>query len=221
VLQVDGRRALEYFAGEVAGRAGSCGAEIELAGHALRKRDQIRNSRYWLRGMHHDRDRRHRHERDGCEIVSCVISQLLIERGIDGVRADGAHEQRAPIGRGFGDGVCAQGAARATAIVDDDRCLECIAQQLGQRSCHDVSRTARRKRNHQANLPASGRLGGSHLGQCEKGKGGRADRHDESPGNENSGNENLGNGNSGHDCYALNSGARVHGRNDTDRSAQA
>ena len=39
------------------------------------------------------------------------------------MRADGAHEQGAPVRRGLRDGIGAQRAASATAIVDDDGAL--------------------------------------------------------------------------------------------------
>jgi hypothetical protein len=121
-----------------------CRSEIELAGwHG--ERHEIRDGVYGLR-MHHDRDRASATSAIGVK-SRCVIRQLLVEAGIDGVRADGAHEQRAPVGRRLGDGICAERATRATAIVDDDRRFEGIAQQLGERPCHDVGRTSGRKGN--------------------------------------------------------------------------
>ena len=48
--------------------------------------------------MHDDRHRGHRHKGDRREIAHCIIWQFLIQGRVDGVRSNGRHEQRAPMG---------------------------------------------------------------------------------------------------------------------------
>src|SRR5262249_38328230 len=99
VLQVDASRAFEHLTGKMPRRAGSCGAEIEMSGQALCERYEISNGGdRWL-GMHHAYNPSPRRAHNRWEVTFRVIGQFLVEGGIDGMRADSTHEQRASVGR--------------------------------------------------------------------------------------------------------------------------
>ena len=86
---------------EMTGRAGAGGAVVELARHSFGERDQIGKVAHRLRRMHDDRHRRARDQRDRREVAHGIIRQIGVERGIDGVRADGAISSVWPSGADF------------------------------------------------------------------------------------------------------------------------
>ena len=93
-----------------------------------------------------DVDRAH----DRREVLHRVVRHLRVDADVDRERRDVAEQQRVAVGRRLGDGVGADHAARAGAVVDDDR----LAERLGQRLLHDarieIDRAARRERHDDA-----------------------------------------------------------------------
>ena len=60
---------------------------------------------------------------DRREVPDRIVRQLLVQRRVDGVRADGAHQQRVAVRRGLRNHVGADGAAGTAAVVDDHCCF--------------------------------------------------------------------------------------------------
>ncbi|MPM37380.1 hypothetical protein SDC9_83991 [bioreactor metagenome] len=71
-------------------------------------------------------------QRDGCEVVQCVIGQALaVQRCVDGVRADVGHVEGIAVGRGVLDEFRADDAVGPRAVVHDD---------VAPRGCCDLPR---------------------------------------------------------------------------------
>ena len=115
--------ALEHFAREMAGRAGACGTVVELARHAFAS---ATSSAILFTGC------------EGCTTIAtgaiairaigvksrtASYGNSLIQGGVDGVRSDGSHQQRASVGRRLGHGIGPERAAGPAAVVDDDNRL--------------------------------------------------------------------------------------------------
>ena len=64
----------------------------------------------------------------GVEIAHRVVADLGIDAGIRAVGAAGAEQQRVAVGRRLRHRGCAEHAARAAAILDDDRLSEFLAE---------------------------------------------------------------------------------------------
>ena len=75
-----------------------------------------------------------RQQRDGREVLQGVVGQRLVQRRVGRV-ADVGHEQGVAVGRGLGDDVGADDAARAAAVLDHHG----LAEVFGERR-HDAAR---------------------------------------------------------------------------------
>ena len=93
-------------------------------------------------------------ERDRRKVPHRIIRQAFVKRGIDGLRSDCRHQQRPAIGRRLGHRVGANGAARASSIIDHERRLECVAKRLGERPRNNIGRSPGWKRHDHTNLCA-------------------------------------------------------------------
>ena len=157
VHHVDAGHRLEELAGEMPGRAGRARAERERAGLRPRVVDQLAHRLHRQRGVddedvRHLRDQRHRHE-----VLLRVVRDLRVQARVDRVRAHRAHQQRVAVAGRLGDEVRADAAARAGAVVDDDRLAPRLLQLLRDAAAHDVERPAGRERHHEADR--LGRIG--------------------------------------------------------------
>jgi hypothetical protein len=86
--------------------------------------------------------------RDRRNVTTRVIRQILVERrpGRDG---DVIDEERVAVARRFRNDVGAQCAARARAVVDDERLPELFAELLSEITRNEIARAAGRKRHDQ------------------------------------------------------------------------
>ena len=126
--------------GAVAGRG-----VVQLAGLALRERDELGQvARLHLR-IDDQQVRRDRHQRDRREIRDRVVRKLRIRAGRDRVGAGRAERQRVAVGRRLGRGVGADRAAGARPVLDDHGLAEPLAQPLRHDAGDDVGRAARRE----------------------------------------------------------------------------
>jgi hypothetical protein len=109
---------------EVAGRSGPAGGVVELSGLGFCERDQLPDGRgreFWI---HHQQVLHQRNQRDRLEVLDRIVVQLGGDHGREGMGGDGPCEQRVAIRLGVGDGLRSDLAARAAAVVDDDRRVE-------------------------------------------------------------------------------------------------
>jgi hypothetical protein len=91
--------------------------------------------------------RDHRRDRDH---VLGLVRQALVERVIDRVGTDVAHQDRVAVGRRGEESLNADDARGARAVVDDDRLAELGAHLVGKKARRDVGRAAGRSRNDDA-----------------------------------------------------------------------
>src|SRR5690606_214050 len=106
----------------------------------------------------------HGDARQRLEIVDGIDLQLAVQVGVDGVRADRAHEQRVAVGLGAGGHLHADVAAGAVAVLDDDAFTELAAQVLADDSGQDVGGAAGGEGHDDGD-----RLGGEVLGHGRRG----------------------------------------------------
>ena len=100
------------------GVAGAGRAEGELAGLALRQRDQLLQRVRLDRRMADDQVRAEDGVGDRREVLDRVVVQLLVDERRDGVHV-GVHDQRVAVGRGARHVVGADQPAAAGAVLDD------------------------------------------------------------------------------------------------------
>jgi hypothetical protein len=95
--------------------------------------------------VRHRRDQRHRRE-----IFDRIVRQLAVERHVDRVGADRAHQYRVAVGGRFGDVVGADIAAGAGTVIDNHRLAPAFVELLAYRARDDVERTAGGERHDEA-----------------------------------------------------------------------
>src|SRR6266496_3815535 len=125
-------------------RAVAVRGEVELARIAARVLDQLAHAvEGRLRGDH-EHVHAAAYERDRGEVLARVERQRLVERHVDrvGRRRD---EERVAVGRRLGDEIGADVAARAGAVLDDDRLAERLAQSRRERPRGEIGDSTRRK----------------------------------------------------------------------------
>ncbi len=142
------RGEFQQFAGKMRQAAGAGGSEIEFAGLRLGQRHQLAH----VLGRHvarHDEHFRHRdHQGDRREILQRLVRHLL-HALVDRERAQIDDADGVAVGRGLGDGIGAERAARAAAIVDHDRLLGQLRHALADDAGDDVVGPAGRERHDQ------------------------------------------------------------------------
>jgi hypothetical protein len=139
----------------------------DLAGIGLGIGDELgeRLGREGGRHLHHERlgvD-----GGNGRDIAQEVVIELLIKRGVNGIRR-GDDEERVAIGGGVGDIGGRQIAARAGAIFHHDRLTELLRQRLREDAGDDVGPAAGRKADDDVDGPR--RIGVGEGGLDQRGK---------------------------------------------------
>ena len=111
--------------------AGDAGrAVVQRAGFCLGERDQLRKVARRKPGIEHEHVRLAADHRDRCEILDRIIGQVAAEADRDCVRARGGDPDRRAVGRGLGDRIGADIAARAGAVLDHDLLAETAGELL-------------------------------------------------------------------------------------------
>ncbi|MNK86304.1 hypothetical protein D3C87_1062120 [compost metagenome] len=149
VHQVHARHVLEQLAGQMGGASRARGRKGILAGVLAGQLDQVRHVGHGhvLVDDEHIADGRGVDDRQ--QIAAGLVARIGVEKLIDGQDARGAEQQRLAIGRGLGHHGGADIAARARAVLDDDRLLERNRQALGQQASDHVGRSAGREGHDQ------------------------------------------------------------------------
>ena len=147
VRQLDAGLDREIFARDMADRADAGRSEVDLAGIGLRVRDQVADRARGIGRVHHQRGRRDADPADRLEVLARIEPDVVVERRADAERAGVDQRDHAAVGRTLGDHPHADGAARAAAVVDDDRLAERFAELVGKDARDDVGAAARRERH--------------------------------------------------------------------------
>ena len=142
VHHVQARHGAEQLARQVDGAAAARGAVVQLAGVGTRIGDHFLDGLERLAGVGYQQVGHVGHARQGREVLDGVEAGLGVERGIDGMRAHGAHEQRVAVGRRTCGGHGADVAARAGLVVHDHGLAQLLLQRLGDDARQDVGGAA-------------------------------------------------------------------------------
>jgi len=100
----------------------------------------------------HEHVRQSRDQADRLEILLGVVLEVLVDEGIDGVRAHGADQQRVAILARACDRRCADIAARPGAVLDDERRSVFLLQTLGEDAPEHVGGAAGAERYDDGDL---------------------------------------------------------------------
>ena len=126
---------------------------VELAGLALRERDQFANRLRLDRGVHQHDQRARGDQSDRCEVLARVVADIRVERRIDRERAGAAEAERVAVGRALRDLARRDRAAGAALVLDHDLLAERAAHLLGDDARHHVVAAAGRIGNDQRDRP--------------------------------------------------------------------
>ena len=99
--------------------------------------------------MHGHRERQFGDERDRHERRIGVVGQLLVQRRVDGLGADIAHQQGVAVGARAGDGIGADLPGRAALVLDHHRLAPARGQALGDDARAGIGAAAGRERHDQ------------------------------------------------------------------------
>ncbi|KAG1484022.1 hypothetical protein G6F54_013487 [Rhizopus delemar] len=138
-------------------------------GRVLPRQGQQVGDRAGGRGCVHDQHVGHRdHQRHRRE-VGGLVGQRLVQRVVDGVGADVAHQQGVAIGLGAHQFRGADIAARARLVLDHDGLAPRRPQVLGDGAREDVGGAAGRKRHDQGDRSRRPCLRGRRRAQRQRG----------------------------------------------------
>ena len=167
-------QALEQLARQVDRRAVAAAGHVELAGMRLRVAHEVghrgdagglRLCRVEHQHIGHAGDQRDRHE-----VLDRVVGQLRVQRLVDAVRADRAHQQGVAVRCRLGHFGGAEVAAGAGLVVDDEGLAEGALQLRRQRAGQQVGGAAGRERHDDAHrLARPGGLRPRRSGQRQSG----------------------------------------------------
>jgi len=117
------------------------------------------------RGVRRQHVGRFRDQHDGHEVPRHVVACRRAQHGIDHQLRVAGHQQGVAVGRGLGDGLCADHAAATGLVVDDQRLAQAFAHGLRHDARVRIQPAAGRVRHHNAD-----RLGrvGRRIGVCRQ-----------------------------------------------------
>ena len=121
---------------------GNDGADIELAGIGLCRRDEIVERSERRSGAGDDQKVEEARRRHRGEVGENIVRQLVEQRRRDGVVVAG-HEQRVAVGGGGRAGLRGDDAGGAGAILDDELLMEAARQLLAEDAHADIGDAAR------------------------------------------------------------------------------
>ena len=163
VLHIHLGQALEQFARQVDGAAIARRAEVHFAGVGLGVGDEVLHALVGLGGVGHQQVGHIGHAGQRCEVLHGVERHLLVQAGVDGVGAHGAHEQSVAVRSSLGGRLATDVAACARAVVHHDGLAELSRQRLADDAGQDVGGAA----------CGEGHDDGDGLGGVSLGQGGR------------------------------------------------
>lgn len=140
--QVDTGFALEHFRAQMAGRADAGQGHVQRARLGLRQRDEFGQGAGLNRRMRHQEGRRRGQIGHRLEALYRVVSQIVVQRGIDRV-AGVAHKQRAAIGIGMRDRLRGDVAASAGLVIDHEGAAAHVLAQFRRQQACDRRRPGR------------------------------------------------------------------------------
>ena len=150
VYEFHSRHGVEQLAREVRRRAVPRGGEVDLARPCSCERDQLLHRPRRKRRMNDQHVGCGRGERDRREILDRIEGHFGEEARVDRERSRRAHQDRVTVGRGLGDDVGADIAARAGPVVDHHLLREAHGESLRDRARDDVGAAARGKGHDEA-----------------------------------------------------------------------
>jgi hypothetical protein len=154
-------RGLEQGAGEVRDGAVALRGVGELVRLRLRERDQLRHARRSEARVHGEHaGARHDHRNRNQRVR--VVVELCVQALVDHQRRRRGHEQRVAVGRRGGDGLRADAARGAGAVVHHHWLAPFLAQPVRDQACSEVVASAGRVGDDDADGPGRVvlRLGG-------------------------------------------------------------
>ena len=152
VGHLDASRAVEHLADQVIHRAVAGRTQIDCVRVGLGVGDKLGKVFNWQLGVDHQKKRQRGEGRDRRQIFQGIEGQALVEPGVDAMGAGIAHQPCVAIGRGFGDRVGADSAARTGAVLHHHLLVPAFAQLLRHDARQRVGRPARCLRHDDAHL---------------------------------------------------------------------
>ena len=152
VHDVDLRRQLEQFAGQMRQAAGAGRCEIEFSGLRLGQRDQFAHVLGGNIARDHQHFRHLRDQGDGLQILQRIVGDLF-HAGADGERARARNRDGVAVRFRLRHRVGSEHAALSAAVVDQHRLLGQFRHALADHARDDVVGAAGRKRHDQPDRP--------------------------------------------------------------------
>ena len=159
--------------------------KVNSPGFCFAERDQLGERVHAEARAHQQHRGRIRDAADLHEVAHRIVGQLRIDRGRDRQR-DVGEQQRVAVRLRAHDRLRAGGAARAAAVLDDDRLAELLGQFVGEQPRRDIGEGAGRERHDDADRPVrpvglSEGASACHKGAKSCAKEQRASVHDGNP----------------------------------------
>ena len=129
---------LEQFHEQMVWRTRTAGAERQLARIVLGIFDQIGDRLHRQRWRDHQDEWHIGDERQWHKILGRVIGQLSVQRGVDGERRAGAHQQRVAIRLRLGHHVRGQHRSSAGPVIGHEAFAETLLQPTPKHAGEDV-----------------------------------------------------------------------------------
>jgi len=120
---------------------------------AERRRVEHDRDRQSTKRKHDQRKRHAGHQPNRRKILHGIVSQLLVERLVDGERGRGRHQQRVAVGIGLGHQLRANDRVGARPVIDEDLLAEILAHLVGNDAGEEIGGPAGREWNDEADLP--------------------------------------------------------------------
>ena len=173
VGELHANQVAKHFACQVGGGACARGREHALGRVFLEQRNQLGHAVHAQRGVDDEHVGQRGHQGHGLKVLDRVVRQVLVQAGVDGVRADGAAKQRVAIGRRLGHKRCANAARLAGLVLDHHSLFQRLLQLVGDGAANDVGGATGGEGHHVADGLGIGPvarlgmgLGGRQCAQC-------------------------------------------------------
>ena len=170
--QLDAGLVLHHLESEMRHRTEARVSNGELAGVGLGIIDQGLEARHRRIHTGHDADRRFHHHHDRHEVARRIVRKALEHEFVENRMRLAGEQQGGAVRRRLGDRGGRRIAARAGAVLDDERVTELLAQSLRDFSRHEIGDAASRQRDQHRDRPAGPRLrrGGARRQQDGRGR---------------------------------------------------
>src|SRR5690606_3908836 len=130
VQHIDAGHQLEQFTRQVDGAAVTGRGKGDFTRVGLRVVDEFLHAAVGTLRIHHQQVRHHGDTGQGLKILDVIEIQLAVQRGVDGVRAHRAHQERIAVSLGACSGLRTDVATGAIAVFDYDALVKLGAQIL-------------------------------------------------------------------------------------------